>query len=306
MDTINDVVGTSWQLGPILLARMSVSSTLGLPWGLRYAGGQGNANGIARLTAIIVNLGLEKLAAGIVINLTDQGKADIVAQVTIEMLNNQSIAEMTAINQAIMAEGRMDVGASISSEMLKRGNTQFMEVLNNAKEQWKEGKGAQITAAPSASHSADKKSVVEQVREGVASVTQNAQGSDEKAAQAKQAEAQAHKSVGQRISEALYGEDSTQDKAASQGQGVGQRISEVVHGEDSSQGKAASEAKDAGRTTREKLQSGAATVLQEAKDSAAVAQEAVSQKASEASQAAGSALDRLDLTAKKQEPSRTL
>lgn len=49
-------------------------------------------------------------------------------QVTIEMLNNQSIAEMTAINQAIMAEGRMDVGASISSEMLKRGNTQFMEV----------------------------------------------------------------------------------------------------------------------------------------------------------------------------------
>ena len=41
----------------------------------------GNANGIARLTAIIVNLGLEKLAAGIVINLTDQGKADIVAQV---------------------------------------------------------------------------------------------------------------------------------------------------------------------------------------------------------------------------------
>ena len=41
-------------------------------------------------------------------------------------------------------------------------------------------------------------------------------------------------------------------------------------------------------------------------DSAAVAQEAVSQKASEASQAAGSALDRLDLTAKKQEPSRTL
>ena len=121
---------------------MSISSTLGLPWGLRYAGGQGviqgveageyisnasasegflanihrsanepvcclpdeckcvwtwlkhepvlcnrcmsaagNANGIARLTAIIVNLGLEKLAAGIVINLTDQGKADVVAQV---------------------------------------------------------------------------------------------------------------------------------------------------------------------------------------------------------------------------------
>ncbi len=71
--------------------------------------------------------------------------------------------------------------------------------------------------------------------------------------------------MGQRISEAIYGEDSTQDKAASQGQGVGQRISEVVHGEDSSQGKAASEAKDAGRTTWEKLQSGAATVMQEAK-----------------------------------------
>ena len=51
-----------------------------------------------------------------------------VLQVTIEMLNNQSMTEMTAINQAILAEGRMDVGASISSEMLKRGNTQFMEV----------------------------------------------------------------------------------------------------------------------------------------------------------------------------------
>ena len=44
------------------------------------------------------------------------------------MLNNQSITEMTAINQAILAEGRMDVGASISSEMVKRGNTSFMEV----------------------------------------------------------------------------------------------------------------------------------------------------------------------------------
>ena len=49
-------------------------------------------------------------------------------QVTIEMLNNQSISEMTTINQAILAEGRMDVGASISSEMVKRGNTQFIEV----------------------------------------------------------------------------------------------------------------------------------------------------------------------------------
>ena len=49
-------------------------------------------------------------------------------QVTVEMLNNQSITEMSAINQAILAEGRMDVGASISSEMLKHGNTQFMEV----------------------------------------------------------------------------------------------------------------------------------------------------------------------------------
>ena len=47
----------------------------------RYMFAAGNANGVARLTAIIVNLGLEKLAAGIVINLTDQGKADIVAQV---------------------------------------------------------------------------------------------------------------------------------------------------------------------------------------------------------------------------------
>ena len=71
--------------------------------------------------------------------------------------------------------------------------------------------------------------------------------------------------MGQRISEAIYGEDSTQDKATSQGKGVGQRISEVVRGEDSSQDKAASEAKDAGRTTWEQLQSGAATAARGAK-----------------------------------------
>ena len=59
-------------------------------------------------------------------------KASPELQVTIEMLNNQSITEMTTINQAILAEGRMDVGASISSEMVKRGNTQFMEVRTAA------------------------------------------------------------------------------------------------------------------------------------------------------------------------------
>ena len=90
-------------------------------------------------------------------------------------------------------------------------------------------------------------------------------GSDEKAAQAEQAEVQASKGVGQRISEAIYGEDSTQDKAASQGKGVGQRTGEVVRGGDSSQDKAASQAKDAGRTTWEQLQSGAATAAQGAK-----------------------------------------
>ena len=91
-------------------------------------------------------------------------------------------------------------------------------------------------------------------------------GSDKKAAQAEQAEVQASKGVGQRISEAIYGEDSAQDKAANQqGKGVGQRISEVVRGGDGSQDRAASQAKDAGRTTWEQLQSGAATAAQGAK-----------------------------------------
>ena len=51
-----------------------------------------------------------------------------------------------------------------------------LQVLKNAKEQWTEGKGATTTSAPIASPSTEKKSVVEQVQEGVASVTQNAQG----------------------------------------------------------------------------------------------------------------------------------
>ena len=51
-----------------------------------------------------------------------------------------------------------------------------LQVLHNAKEQWTEGNSAQTTSAATGSHGAEKKSVVEQVREGVASVTQNAQG----------------------------------------------------------------------------------------------------------------------------------
>ena len=51
-----------------------------------------------------------------------------------------------------------------------------LQVLHNAKEQWTQGKGAQTTSAATGSQGAEKKSAVEQVREGVASVTQNAQG----------------------------------------------------------------------------------------------------------------------------------
>ena len=51
-----------------------------------------------------------------------------------------------------------------------------LQVLHNAKEQWTEGKDAPTTSAATASHGAEKKSVVEKVREGVSSVTQNAQG----------------------------------------------------------------------------------------------------------------------------------
>ena len=51
-----------------------------------------------------------------------------------------------------------------------------LQVLSNAKEQWTEGKGAQTTSATTTGPGAEKKSVVQQVREGVASVSQNAQG----------------------------------------------------------------------------------------------------------------------------------
>lgn len=86
------------------------------------------------------------------------------------MMAKGYVSQMTTITQEVLAQGRMDAGTKISFQMMKDGNMDFMTLWNEAR---KAHGGEEATDE-------DPKSVKEQIKEAVGSVTSNAKGKPRK------------------------------------------------------------------------------------------------------------------------------
>lgn len=80
------------------------------------------------------------------------------------MMAKGYVTQMTHISEEILAQGRLDAGAKISAQMLKEGNMDFVKVWNEAR---KAHGGEEATDD-------DPKSVKDQLKEAVGSVSSNA------------------------------------------------------------------------------------------------------------------------------------
>jgi len=194
-----NLVSTTARMGPVANARLMVAASLGLPFGLPYAGAQGVIQGVeagqaekvAKITALLVKIStwLMQLSSQIVENLVDRQRADTVAQVCLKMISNGDLAEVTQLTSQLITDGRLDAAMAISGQMIGNGELEFMNILNDAKKQQGEGSSKQ-------------KGVVDQVKEGIASVTSNADGS---ADGAKQAEQGRNKSTLEKVGDSVSG-----------------------------------------------------------------------------------------------------
>ncbi len=82
------------------------------------------------------------------------------------MMAKGYITQMTYITQEVMARGRVDAGAKISAQMMKEGNMDFVKVWNEARK----AKGGEEATDN------DPKSIKDQLKEAVGSVSSNAKG----------------------------------------------------------------------------------------------------------------------------------
>lgn len=77
-------------------------------------------------------------------------------------------SQITVVTKEMLAQGRADAGATISGQMLKDGNTEFITIYKAATK--KEGaKEVEETEQ-------NNKSITQKLKEGLASVTDNAEG----------------------------------------------------------------------------------------------------------------------------------
>ncbi|KAL3131428.1 hypothetical protein ABBQ38_007740 [Trebouxia sp. C0009 RCD-2024] len=177
-----DLVKNGARMGPIVNARMTAAAFFGMPYGIAFAGAQGviqavqsgNSEGAASLTADLVDLGYSRLVTWIILNLVDRDRSDVVVEVSVAMMAKGFVSQMTLVTKEIIAQGRLDAGASISGEMLKNGNLEFVKIWNEARK------------ADEGELEKDPRSVKDQLKDAVGSVTGNAKDSDREAAQAKE------------------------------------------------------------------------------------------------------------------------
>ena len=87
-------------------------------------------------------------------------------QISVAMMAKGYITQMTYITQEVLAQGRVDAGAKISGQMMKEGNMDFVKIWNEAR---KQQDGEEATDP-------DPKSVKDQLKEAVGSVSNNAKG----------------------------------------------------------------------------------------------------------------------------------
>ncbi|DBB15359.1 hypothetical protein WJX82_007179 [Trebouxia sp. C0006] len=191
-----DLFKNGLRMGPLVNARMTAASTLALPHGIAFAGAQGaiqavqsdSAEGAATLTADLVDLGFTKTIVAVTLNLIDREKSDIVVAISIAMMAKGYVTQMTYITQEVLAQGRFDAGAKISGQMMQEGNMDFVKVWNEAR---KAQGGEEATDE-------DPKSVKDQLKEAVGSVSSNAKNSD---AEAEKATEEGEKSLQQKAKE---------------------------------------------------------------------------------------------------------
>lgn len=135
-----DLTAQMASFGPVLATKMSISSTLSLPWGLGAAGAEtvkqavdsDNAEGVATMTVIMVKLGMLGSVHDIVVSLCAQDRADAVALVTGHLLNKGEVAVVTRISNALVASEHTSEAVSISGELISQGNVQIYEVIKES------------------------------------------------------------------------------------------------------------------------------------------------------------------------------
>ena len=87
-------------------------------------------------------------------------------QISVAMMAKGYVTQMTYITQEVLSQGRVDAGAKISSQMMKEGNMDFVKIWNEAR---KAQDGEKATDP-------DPKSVKDQLKEAVGSISNNAKG----------------------------------------------------------------------------------------------------------------------------------
>ena len=80
------------------------------------------------------------------------------------MIAKGFMSQITLVTKEIISQGRVDAGASISGEMLKNGNLEIVKIWNEARK------------ADEGELQKDPRSVKDQLKDAVGSVTGNAKG----------------------------------------------------------------------------------------------------------------------------------
>lgn len=92
-------------------------------------------------------------------------------QVSSQMIAQGYASQITLVTKEMIAQERADAGATIAGQMLKDGNTEFITIYKAATK--KEG------ADEVAETDEDNKSITQKLKEGLGSVTNNAEGNFE-------------------------------------------------------------------------------------------------------------------------------
>lgn len=126
--------------GALLNLQASWAASLALPWGLAAAGAAatrtfvdgGDVQGTAKSTALMVKIGMLNLVRDIVANLSHQGRADVVAKVTMALLEQQEFLVVSQINNALVGAGYLKESADIAGVMGSQMSNNFFQSLKEA------------------------------------------------------------------------------------------------------------------------------------------------------------------------------
>ncbi|CAL8463565.1 g3099 [Coccomyxa elongata] len=140
VDLALELAKQTYRFGPVLNLQATWAASLALPWGLAAAGAAatrtfvdaGDVKGTARSTALMVKIGMLNLVRDIVANLSQQGRADVVAQVTMALLELQEFLVVSQINNALISAGYLKESADVAGVMGSKMSSNFFTSLKEA------------------------------------------------------------------------------------------------------------------------------------------------------------------------------